>query len=387
MKALVVIDSLVPGGAETATVDMAAPMVRAGVDLHVAPLSGRPGLQERLASSGATLHDPIERPTRRARVAALRSLIDRVQPDMVHTVLFEADLAGRVAAHRCGVPVLSSLVNDAYGREHRQAYGPVRVTAAQALDAATARLVARFHAITGHVADHVARRLRIPRSRIEVIPRGKDPSLLGRRTPERRALARAGLGLGPAEVAVLAVGRQERQKGFDTLLRATSLLHEPNLRLVIAGRDGNETAHLAALVAELGLGDRVRFLGHRSDVAELMCAADVLAFPSRWEGLGLTVVEAMALEVPIVASDLPVLRETLGAPGERALLVPSDQPGGLAAAIRQVVADPAAAAMRAAAARERFERSHTLDRVSTAMVELYGRVAVGSRRFPSRRQV
>jgi glycosyltransferase involved in cell wall biosynthesis len=95
--------------------------------------------------------------------------------------------------------------------------------------------------------------------------------------------------------------------------------------MVIAGRDGNATNSLQALARELDIVDRVQFLGHRSDVADLMVAADVFVFPSLWEGLGGVLIEALALEVPIVSSDLDATREVLGGKGTSGLLVP---PGG-----------------------------------------------------------
>jgi glycosyltransferase involved in cell wall biosynthesis len=108
-------------------------------------------------------------------------------------------------------------------------------------------------------------------------------------------------------------------------------------------------------------------------VLELMCAADVFAFPSRWEGLGVAVLEAMALEAPIVASDLPAVREVVGAGDERALLVPPDRPDELAAALVTTLEGPVAAAARASAARERFLEAFTLDRVADATVAFYER--------------
>jgi glycosyltransferase involved in cell wall biosynthesis len=85
----------------------------------------------------------------------------------------------------------------------------------------------------------------------------------------------------------------------------------------------------------------------------------------------------MALEAPIVASDLPAVREVVGADGERALLVPPDRPAVLADALLRTLADPVAAAARASAARERFLETFTLDRVADATVSFYDRALSG----------
>ena len=142
-----------------------------------------------------------------------------------------------------------------------------------------------------------------------------------------------GLALPPG--FVLAVGAVGLRKGYDVLLE--SMLALPGVRLVVAGPDGHGAAEVHRQAAALGLGDRVSFLGRVGDgeLAALYRDADVLAFPSRAEGFGLPLVEAMAAGLPVVASDLPVVREvTDGA----ALLVPVDDPAALAAGVAEVLA-------------------------------------------------
>jgi glycosyltransferase involved in cell wall biosynthesis len=112
-------------------------------------------------------------------------------------------------------------------------------------------------------------------------------------------------------------------------------------------------------------------------VAELLCAADVFVVPSRWEGFGSVLLEAMALEAPIVASDLPAVREVVG---DDAPLVPPDRPDALAAAVTATLADPDGAARRAARARERFLATFTIDRVADGMAGFYRRALAGRAR-------
>jgi glycosyltransferase involved in cell wall biosynthesis len=103
----------------------------------------------------------------------------------------------------------------------------------------------------------------------------------------------------------------------------------------------------------------------------LLCGADVFAFPSRWEGLGSTLLEAMALEAPIVASNLPAVREVV-TPNEARLVPPSDA-AALADAISDTLADRAGAQRRAVAARDRFLTEFTIERTAKAMVAFYER--------------
>ena len=171
----------------------------------------------------------------------------------------------------------------------------------------------------------MADRLHVPRSRIDVVTRGRDPPVLGRRTEARRREIRRRLGLDDDAPVVLAIGREEWQKGHDTLVDATARLVErwPDLTVLVAGRPGGRAGTSTRRSRAPGLTASVRVLGYRDDVADLLCGADVLAFPSRWEGLGSTLLEAMALEIPIVASDLPAVREVL-TPDQALLVAPSD---------------------------------------------------------------
>jgi glycosyltransferase involved in cell wall biosynthesis len=235
----------------------------------------------------------------------------------------------------------------------------------------TARRDTRFHAVSSAVADVMATRLRVARRRIDVISRGRDPAVLGERTDERRRAARAALGASDADRVLLAVGRQEYQKGFDVLLRAlASMRHRGgSTRLFIAGRDGAATPALLAAVDSLGVRDAVEFLGTRDDVPELLCAADVFVFPSRWEGMPGGVIEAMALEAPIVATDIAPVREVVDGTG--ALLVPVDDEAALERAITRALRNDTATAT--AAGRARFLERFTIDGVSEEMLRFYRR--------------
>jgi glycosyltransferase involved in cell wall biosynthesis len=379
MRVLYLIDSLGPGGAERSLAAMAPAYARRGVELDVAYLIDRPGVHADLEAAGARLFS-LDGPGGRAGWAwrAERLIVTR-RPDLVHTTLFEADVAGRIGAGLARVPVVSSLVNVAYGADHAATPGVRRwkVKGAQLVDAATARRVVRFHANTRYIADVMAPRLHVPRDRLDVIPRGRDPERLGRRDPARRARVRAGLGIGQDTVLLVAVARHEHQKGLDALLEALPdvLGQVPGTRLVVAGRDGNQTPLLGATVRRLGLDGAVAFLGPRDDVADLLCAADTVVIPSRWEGLSNILIEAMALEAPVVASDLPTLEDAV-TDGETALLVPPADPARLAPAIVATLADPDAARQRARRARERFMRRYTIDHVADQMVGFYDRALV-----------
>jgi glycosyltransferase involved in cell wall biosynthesis len=386
VRVLYVIDDLAPCGAEGSLLALAPHLASRGVRLEVAYLRERAGLQGALERAGAEVFSVAGAGGRPGWTTRLWRLCIARRPDIVHTTLFESDVAGRVAGFFAGVPVVCSLVNVPYGPE--QLNDPRlrawKVRAAQSLDAATARVVVRWHAISRYVADRMAARLRIARERIDVVTRGRDPTVLGRPSAARAAAARARLGVDPAAPLVLAVARHERQKGLDILLDAfTHVLREfPRARLVVAGREGNETASLRRQRTARGLHRVVALDGARDDVPELLCAADATVLPSRWEGLGSVLLEAMALRSPIVASDLPAVREILR-DGDTALLVTPERPYQLAAALTHALRDRAGSERRAARARADFLARHTVERVADEMLEFYARALAGRHGAPA----
>lgn len=278
-----------------------------------------------------------------AKALALRRVIVDEQPDLVYTTLYDADIAGRLAAAGLPVPVMTNLVNTAYdkARAGDPNVSPLRLKVAQLLDGFTARhLTDHFHAISQAVKDSTVEQLGVAPNRITVVRRGRDANRLGERSEGRRIAVRRELGLLPENQVILTVGRQEFQKGHTHLIEAFARVIDENplARLVIAGREGHATPALAAQIDQLGLGKCVFMLGHRDDVAHLMAASDMFVFPSLYEGLGGALIEALGLGLPIVASDIPALREVVRE-GVNADLVPPGDPEALAVAVGALLND------------------------------------------------
>lgn len=154
---------------------------------------------------------------------------------------------------------------------------------------------------------------------------------------------------------LLALGRLHANKGFDVLLKALAQL--PEAYLLLAGVGPEREALEAAAVHE-GVKPRVRFLGWREDIADLMATADLFVHPARHEPLGNVILEAWAHEKPVVttASDGPRLLIENGVSG---LLTPLEDPAALAGAIRQVLSDPKAARRMVAAGHTRYQQDFT----------------------------
>jgi glycosyltransferase involved in cell wall biosynthesis len=145
----------------------------------------------------------------------------------------------------------------------------------------------------------------------------------------------------------------------------------PDVTVLIAGQQGRSSDELASIIDVLDLVGSVRLLGHRDDVAELFCAADVFVLPSRREGIPGVVQEAMALEVPIVASDIAPVREALGGDVSLAELFSPGDPVALAAAAVRALNDPGTGRERATRARERFVAHYDVATVAERMVAFY----------------
>lgn len=159
---------------------------------------------------------------------------------------------------------------------------------------------------------------------------------------------------------LMAVGRLEREKGMDLLLDALARLRRsrPQARLTLLG-DGSQRAALAQQAERLGIAEAVEFAGHVQDVAARLAAADVLVLPSRWEGFGYVMVEAMLLQRPVVAFDITATREVV-VPGETGLLVPAEDVGAMAAALATLLAAPDRMIMMGQAGRRRALARFTL---------------------------
>ncbi len=172
---------------------------------------------------------------------------------------------------------------------------------------------------------------------------------------------------------MLTTARLDAQKGLTYLLDAAALLPDPMFAVV---GDGPERAALEAQVAALGLRDRVRFLGYRSDVPELLAACDVFVLPSLYEGLPLALLEAMASGVPVVATAIGGVDEAVQ-DGVSALLVPPADARALGVAIRTLLDDPGLARQLGTTGMAVARRSFSVEPMVRQLTRIYDELAHG----------
>jgi glycosyltransferase involved in cell wall biosynthesis len=292
---------------------------------------------ERFTELGATVRFPVDDVKKFTVVAEMCEWLREDAVDVLHTHSYKPNIYGRLAGSLHGGPRMvahyHNVYDDKWAAEGTLVYE-------QMLEPRTERLVA----CSAAVRDHVAERLELDPGRVDVICNGVD---VERFADGDGAALRAWLGVAAGAPLVGIVGRVSRQKAQDVFLRAARqvLDRRPDATFVVAGgtQEPDFDAAVRSLAAALGIADRVRFAGHVADVPSLYAALDVLVAPSRWEGYGLVLAEAMAAGVPIVASDLGAIREVTG-DGAAAILVAPDDAAALAGGLRDVLEQPARAA-------------------------------------------
>jgi glycosyltransferase involved in cell wall biosynthesis len=188
------------------------------------------------------------------------------------------------------------------------------------------------------------------------------------------------LGISPEAVVIATVGSLIRRKGQDVLIRAfAASAAGRDIHLLIAS-EGPERASYEALVAELGLRDRVHFLGYYQDVPALYRAADMIALASRADAFGLVLAEAGYFSVPAVATTVGGIPEVVE-DGVTGLLVPPDDPAALAEALVRLADDPVQRRAFGLAAKARAERMFSVEQMVANFHDTYERLA----RLPHRR--
>lgn len=330
MKVLHVLPGLAPGGMERLVVQLARDAAGHGDSVAVA--SGPGAWVEQVAAAGAEhIALPVtSRGTAAAMAVATARLargMRRLRPDVVHSHNVRATALARLALlvsrhHAALVPTLHGLDPGDY-RAARRVLSP---TARRVIACAPA--VARSLHAAGFPAD-----------RIDVIING---AALRPADPSRRAAMRESLALGQAPL-VLGIGRLAEQKNWPVFIEAAARLNGPCF--AVAG-DGPLRPRLTSLAGRRG--SPVRFLGAVDDIAALIGIASCVVSTSSWEGLPLSLLEALSLGVPVVATADGGLTDLV--PAEALLLVPPGDPAGVSAAISRVLTeDGLAASLRAAA--------------------------------------
>ncbi len=361
-RVLQVVLSLHPGGTERLVVELVK-RLHEEIPMRVCCLDERGAWASELQDRGVAVGELRRRPGFRPGLAqAIAGIIHEHEASVVHAHHYSPFVYAALA--RAWRP-RARIVFTEHGRVSDTPPSRKRAVA----NALLARLSSATFAVSGDLRTHLIGE-GFPDRAVDVIYNGIDVGPL----PDAAARDRARHALGiPAETTVVGtVARLDPVKSLGTLIRAVTMVARQRSVLLLIIGDGPERAALEAAAADAA-GSPIRFLGHRDDARRLLSACDVYVNSSISEGVSLTILEAMAAGLPVVATRVGGTPEVMDATCGR--LVPARDEAALAGAIEELAASPALRVSLGGAARSRVEERFTLDRMVGAYRAVYERLA------------
>lgn len=354
-RVVFLIDSLGMGGAERVLLTTLEHLDRDRFEPRLCVLQERDGnpLTINVRELGIDVDAvPVGRLRDPRAVPRLVSYLRSTRAELLHTQLEFSNTLGGAAARIVGIPCVSTLhtfddprpgTRDSW--RTRLMWGSMR------------HLHTKVVAVSEAVRAHHIERGSLPSDKVVTIYNGVDVAALERTDPALRDSMRSSLGIDPDAATIVCVAVLREEKGIQHLIDAIPRIADSGTRLVIVG-DGDHGDALHRQVARLGIADEVLFTGMREDVAELLAMSDLFVLPTLGDVLPTVVAEAMAVGLPIVASNVGGLPEMVD-DGTTGLLVAPGDPAALAAACSDLLANPSRAAAMGRAGRllvrERFD--------------------------------
>lgn len=357
--------SLPVGGAEELVAAMVRNFAPDRFDVQAATIGPAGVLGEELRRDGYSVYSlglNLKEDPDLKIVYRLRRLFQDLKPDILHTHLYHSSYYGRLAALGLGLKGVVASVHNLYTRPklHRRLW-----------NFGLSRITDRVVAVSPQVWRDVRRYDAVAGTRLVLLPNGV--SLAALETPASREEARKSLGVSGFCLGV--VGRLEEQKGHAYFLQALPAVRDVlgEMTALLAG-DGRLADPLARQAQELGVADKVRFLGTRRDLPLVYRALDLLVLPSLWEGLPLALLEAMGAGLPVVATRVGGVAGVIE-DGVNGRLVPPRDSQALAGAMVDLARQPELCARMGQAARRtvaaRYSQEAMFQRLAALYVELY----------------
>jgi glycosyltransferase involved in cell wall biosynthesis len=363
-RVLHIIDSLHLGGAQEVVLNLAT-CGSARFRHEVATMHGHGIYWNRLRQAGVKVHSLSPHKLLPFYLTSIpwRLLADK--PDILHCHLIPSNIIAKPLGALLGVPVV---INHDHTNDTRRAESRLLL----ALDRFSNRFASHIVAVSASCRKFLIARESIPANDVTLVPNAID---LRRFSPSAalRDQSRIELGLPSSARVVAGVGRLNPQKNFSLFLDIAAQLAPrfPDLHFLLAG-DGPEEKMLREKAVALGIADRVTFSGYVADTRLVYLAADVLLMPSRYEGLPMTLLEAMAMGLPVVASQLDGIAEVIG-DGREGFLVPSDDASLFVERTAALLQDAELSSRIAQNARAKIEASFSVERMTSAVEEIYDR--------------
>lgn len=357
------------GGAERHILNLAGAADPGKVELTVCCLFAAPFADIASSAGVRALAVPMRHKADFGVVGKLAALIQDIGAGLVHTHGVRANLLGRLAARQAGKRKVITTVHSLLERDYP---GLLLCLANSWVERATRGWTDHFIAVSRGLKDKLVAG-GVPEEKVTVIYNGIVLDEF--HPPENPGAARAELGFGPETPLVGIVARLHAVKGHRYFLEAARevLAQRPEVRFLVVG-EGPCRSALEEQARVLGIAGQVTFTGFVDDVRPLMAGLDLLVISSLWEGFGLTAVEAMALGVPVVATEVGGLPEVVRH-GETGLLVPPANPAALAKSIVWMLEHPGAAGEMVKKGREAVRKNFTAAVMARRTEELYRRIA------------
>jgi glycosyltransferase involved in cell wall biosynthesis len=284
----------------------------------------------------------------------IHSALRDLRPDVVALHSSKAGILGRIAARSLGIPALLT----AHGWNFTPGIARLPATAYRQIERAAGYITTRIITVSEYDRRLALQAGLTSADRVVAVHNGiPDIPVELRARPDRS----------PPRLVMIA--RFEGQKDHPTLLRALAGLRQPNWELDLVG-DGPLRKRAESLAAELGIGERVRFLGQRMDVPQLLAGAQVSLLVTNWEGLPLSILEAMRAGLPVIATDVAGICEAIS-DGHTGFLVPRGDAELLRERLGRLLGDPRLRLSQGLAARTRYEQHFTLDEFVDRTLAVY----------------
>ncbi len=324
---LFVITGLGLGGAENQLVKIALGLRKRNWEVGVYSFLKPSHFQDELEGEGIRVFSTNlaqERSPRLLQFLKIKKDLYRITsaltPDILVCFMFHAYFVGRIVGRKSHLPVISS----------------IRTEKNEGLKKLLTRVTDWMSTVTVFNSETVAEKAisqrYVSEERSRVIPNGIEIKRFEglNRIENRRSLSQE-LAIDPTDFIWVAVGRLEKPKDYPNLLKAFQLVldNQEDSSLIIIG-EGSERSNIERIVREFGISERVKLIGERRDIPELLSGSDAFVLSSSWEGLPNSLIEAIASALPAVATNVGGVREIMGVPPNCGFIVPSEEPTPLA---------------------------------------------------------
>lgn len=273
--------------------------------------------------------------------------------DILHSYLFHANIIGRVCGKIAGIPIIISSIRVCEKKKLYHLW----------MDRITNWMVNLEICVSKEVKNFTIEKVGIPEHKLEIVENGISDSFLDAVTSYRNKKV--------SSLIVGTIARLSRQKGIEYLLYAAKRVINqfPDITFVIAGK-GPLASQLKELSIKLGISGKVRFLGFRNDIPELLSVIDIFVLPSLWEGMPNVVLEAMAAEKPVIATDTGGSKDLIDSNINGVLVEPGNSEA-LAKAILKLLGDPAQRQRLGESARGKIKERFPIDKMISKTEQIY----------------